>query len=223
MSKLKHDTFFYLLLKYFYISFSYPGYGIQWLCQWDIEIFYLIYTICGVFVLLIICYRPTKVSLAIHIKFICTKSEEAIPIQFITWIQNIFGFCLQIIRDPKVLRVRTKAIFQTICFLLTVFMSVSFVNRYMENENSTRIIYKKFHEKSEDKYPTYSVCFKGTNFHWFNGLDIYNAFELRVEQYEMMLKGNLALRYEYDSSLKLFRKVPTLISNGTNVDSMNFM
>ena len=96
-------------------------------------------------------------------------------------------------------------------------MSVSFVNRYIENENSTAIIYKKFHEKYEDKYPTYSVCFKGTNFHWFNGLNIYNAFELRVEQYEMMLKGNLAFRYEYDSSLKLFRKMPTLIRNGSNV------
>ena len=133
-------------------------------------------------------------------------------IQFLTCILN-----LQILREPKILRVRTKAIFQTICFLLTVFMSVSFVNRYMENENSTRIIYKKFHETFEDKYPTYSVCFKGTSFHWLNGLNIYNAFELRAEQYEMMLKGNLALRYEYDSSLKLFRKMPTLMVNGSNV------
>ena len=95
-------------------------------------------------------------------------------------------------------------------------MSVSFVKRFSDNEDSTSIHYRKFNNNSEDQYPTFSVCFEGTRFHWFYDLDIYNSFELRTEQYVKMLKGNTAFRYEYDLSLGLFRKIPTFVNNGSN-------
>ena len=77
-------------------------------------------------------------------------------------------------------------------------MSASFVKRFNENENATSIAYKKYSSTPEDKYPTYSICLKGTQLHWYNDLDIYNAFELRSEQYERMLRGEPAFRYVYD-------------------------
>ena len=94
--------------------------------------------------------------------------------------------------------------FQMVCFALAVFMAASFVKRFNENDNATSITYKKFSTTSHDLYPTFSICFRGTHFHWYHDVDIYDAFELRPEQYEMMLKGKPAFRYEYDSSLRLF-------------------
>ena len=95
-------------------------------------------------------------------------------------------------------------------------MSVSFVKRFSDNQDSTSITYRKFSDNSTDTYPTFSVCFEGTNFHWIYDLDIFNSFELSTEQYVKMLKGNTAFRYEYDLSLGLFGKIPTFLNNGSN-------
>ena len=92
-------------------------------------------------------------------------------------------------------------------------MSVSFVKRFIDNDDATSITYRKFSETPEDKYPTFSICFKGTHFHWFNDLDLYNAFELRTEQFEQMLRGKPAFRYEYEPVLRLFRRIATFVNN----------
>ena len=101
-------------------------------------------------------------------------------------------------------------------------MSASFVRRFNENDNATSITYKKFSKKPEDLYPAFSVCFRGTNFHWYQDIDIYDAFELRPEQYGMMLKGETVFRYEYDASQRLFRKRPTFVNNGSSSEYKNF-
>ena len=95
-------------------------------------------------------------------------------------------------------------------------MSTSFVKRFTENENSTSITYRKYNEKPKDEYPTFSICFEGNLFHWYHDLHIYKALELTTVQYEMMLKGRPAFRYQYDSSTRLFRKMPTFMTNDSN-------
>ena len=101
-------------------------------------------------------------------------------------------------------------------------MSASFVKRFTENDNATSIAYRRFNNNPKDEYPTFSICFKGTPFHWYHDLDIYKAFELRIEQYEMMLKGRQAFSYQYDPSSRLFRKIPTLVNNGSNAAYKEF-
>ena len=59
-------------------------------------------------------------------------------------------------------------------------MSVSFVKRFKDNENATSITYKPFNDGPEDKYPTYSICFKGSKLHWHRKLEIFNAYELSL-------------------------------------------
>ena len=68
-------------------------------------------------------------------------------------------------------------------------MSASFVKRFIENENATSITYKQFNKEPKDKYPTFSICFKGYMFHWFHPLAIFDAFGLNNKQFERMLKG----------------------------------
>ena len=126
------------------------------------------------------------------------------------------------IQNPKILLTRFKIVFQMICFLSAIFMSASFVRRFNANDNATSITYKKFNRKPQDVYPTFSICFRGTNFHWYNDIGIYDAFELRPEQYETMVKGETAFRYEYDTSLRLFSKRPTFLNNETSSESKSF-
>ena len=59
-------------------------------------------------------------------------------------------------------------------------MAASFVKRFNENDNATSIAYKKYSNTSEDKYTTYSVCFKGTLFHWYHDLHIYNSEKIAL-------------------------------------------
>ena len=117
---------------------------------------------------------------------------------------------------------RFKMGFQVICFVLAMYMCASFVKRFTENDNATSITYRRFNNMPKDEYPTFSVCFEGTPFHWFHDLDVYKSFELRAEKYELMLKGSPAFRYQYDPSMKLFRKSPTFVSNGTNDEYKDF-
>ena len=95
-------------------------------------------------------------------------------------------------------------------------MSISFVRRFNENENATSITYKKYSTGPDDVYPTFSICFRGTQFHWTYDLNIYDAFALTSRQYKNMLKGKPAISYQYDNSLRLFRKIPTFVNNGSN-------
>ena len=125
-------------------------------------------------------------------------------------------------RDPKILLSRLKMIFQAICFLLAIYMSVSFVKRFNDNDNSTSITFKKYSQNPIDKYPTFSVCFKGPLLHWYYDLDIYNAFELRTEKFEMMLQGEPAFKYVYNPSLRLFSKRTAFLSNGSSFDWKKF-
>ena len=137
-------------------------------------------------------------------------------------LQCLFEFLIQIVKEPKVLLLRLKMVFQMVCFLLAIYMAVSFVKRFNENDNVTSITYKPFNDGPADKYPTYSICFKGSRFHWYRRENIFEAFELSFEQFEMMLKGEPAFRYDFDLSLRLFRKVPTFVNNGSDVTFNNF-
>ena len=96
-------------------------------------------------------------------------------------------------------------------------MSASFVKRFVENENATSITYKLFNEGPEDKYPTFSICLKGSRFHWYHPLVIFDAFGLSVEQFERMVKGEMAFKYDFDYSVGLFRKTLTFFNNESDV------
>ena len=103
-----------------------------------------------------------------------------------------------------------------------MYMSATFVKRFIENENVTSIVYKKYSKADVDEYPTFSICFKGARLHWYHKQEIYDAFGLDYVQYDRMLKGESAFRYEYDSVSKLFRKKSTLMnSSDTNTNGFH--
>ena len=102
-------------------------------------------------------------------------------------------------------------------------MSASFIRRFAENENATSIVYNPFvKDQGDSMYPTFSICLQGSRLHWYYPQEIFDAYELSFEQFERMLEGKAAIKYDYDLSLKLFKKVPTFVNNGSDVPFSNF-
>ena len=93
-------------------------------------------------------------------------------------------------------------------------MSASFVKRFNENDDVTSIKYKKYSKEPEDKYPTFSICYDGPQFHWLHELIIFKEYGLTSEQFEQMMMGDMPFRYDYDSNAKLYNKIPTRFNNG---------
>ena len=77
---------------------------------------------------------------------------------------------------------------------------------------------KKFNQENDNAYPTFSMCFKGSKFHWYHDVEIFKSYGLDVAQYELMLKGKPATRYDRNDLVRSYKKTPIFLSNGSDVD-----
>ena len=102
--------------------------------------------------------------------------------------QNHISF-LQILKEPKILLRWLSVILQLNCVLFAAYYTLLFSSQYSENGDEQLIEMKTFNKETENKYPTFSFCFKGARFHWFQGLQIFNEFGIDATQYELMLEG----------------------------------
>jgi hypothetical protein len=76
----------------------------------------------------------------------------------------------------------------------------------LENRDTSSISYKKFNEAPDDKYPTYSICFKGSEFYWYNDSNVFKEFGITSHQYDKILQGQTGIRYVYDYATGLYIK-----------------
>ena len=109
-------------------------------------------------------------------------------------------------KEPKILLNRLWVIFDITCLLMAFYMTVILIGRYQDNESATQITYKKYAATDEDQYPTFSICLNGDGLYRYNGKAIYEAYGINPSNYEKMLQGQPAFRYEYDHSRRLFNK-----------------
>ena len=108
--------------------------------------------------------------------------------------------------DPKILLGRICVIFDIMCFLLALYMTLKNIGRFHEDANATAIAYKKYGHTIADKYPSFSICFQGQGFYRFNESAIFAAYGIHLEDYQMILDGEKAFRYQYDATNKRYNK-----------------
>ena len=96
-------------------------------------------------------------------------------------------------------------------------MAVVMCERFGENKSSTSISYKKYDVTPEDKYPTFSICFKGTKIHLYIEEVIFSSYGIRSDQYKLMLEGKSTFTYEYNATSRLYRKSPTVLNQRSSV------
>ena len=115
-----------------------------------------------------------------------------------------------------------KLVFQSCCFLMAIYWTALFSSNYSENSDDILITIKEFNHDFEDKYPTFSICIKGTEINWFHGHEIFMAYGFNASKYESMLKGKTSMKYEYDHASKLYKKKPVNVNHGIDVKFNSF-
>ena len=90
--------------------------------------------------------------------------------------------------------------------------------RYIKNDDASVVNMRRYDEDSAAKYPTFSFCFKGSAFHWYNSLPIFAAYGLSASQYELMLKGEKAMRYKRNTEFRSYNKTTVFLQDGYGSD-----
>ena len=81
---------------------------------------------------------------------------------------------------------------------------------------------KTFNDDSDDKYPSFTMCFQGDKFHWYHDENIFDSYALNGTQYELMLKGKRATMSQREEMSKLYVKKPVLFVNDLNANFTSF-
>ena len=93
---------------------------------------------------------------------------------------------------------------------------------YAENKDQVFVSIQTYNHDLAAKYPTFSICFRGTEFHWYRDVNIFNSFGIDPYQYELMLKGETAIKYELNDSTGLYDKIAISSENGVDVKFNEF-
>ena len=101
---------------------------------------------------------------------------------------------------------RARLVFMLACVFMGAYMTVTQSVGFLENRDSSTISYNHFNQDPKDQYPTFSICFEGTAFHWYNEQAIFKRYGLTSYNFQRMMKGDASFGYEYDGKLRLFKK-----------------
>ena len=134
----------------------------------------------------------------------------------------VFRLNEQLRKKPKEIISKMKLTFQVCCFLMAAYWTALFSSQYRENNDAILITMKNFNHDPSDEYPTFSFCIKGTDLHWANEHEIFKAYGINPLQYELMLKGEVAFRYELNHSSELCEKIPVYVNDGINANLSQF-
>ena len=115
--------------------------------------------------------------------------------------------------DPKILIDHLMVTFAFGCCLVAIYMAINQISRFIENRDASTIIYKRFNRSPDDRYPTFSLCFQGSDISWYQDELIFKEFGITSAQYGKLLKGENVFKYEYDFTTRLYRKIPIDIRN----------
>ena len=112
--------------------------------------------------------------------------------------------------------------FTILCLTGAVYFTTTQSVRFQDNKDTSSISYKFFAKTVNDKYPTFSVCFKGAELYWFKnqgnyGYHIFNEFGITAQQYVRVIEGDQGIRYDHDFSTHLYRKTHLDIRNVSTI------
>ena len=122
-------------------------------------------------------------------------------------------------KNPKRIIPRVEKVFQIFCLCMASYWIALFSAQYVENRDAIYISMKTFNENPIDKYPTFTLCFGGDNFHWYRENNIFDAYGINSTQYELMLMGEKAMTDKLNKTSKLYEKHPVFLSD---FDDTNF-
>ena len=97
------------------------------------------------------------------------------------------------------------------------------IMRFLKNDDSSTIHFRRFNLLPTDRYPTFSLCFTGTNLRWYNYEPTFDSFGLfSPVGYEGLLKGQHVLKSTYNYKSKLYDQVRVSYANESEENVQQF-
>ena len=96
-------------------------------------------------------------------------------------------------------------------------MTVILIGRYEKDKSATSITYRKYSETDEDRYPTFTICVNGDGLYSYNESTLYGAYGINSANYEKILQGEPAFRYEYDIQRHLYTRTSLPVTYKTHI------
>ena len=95
-----------------------------------------------------------------------------------------------------------------------------FSTQYRENKDANFISIKTFNVDPTAVYPTFSICFEGDKFNWYQEERVFRSYALNSTQFRLMLKGEMAIKDHLNETSKLYNKKPVNLGDGlrNNID-----
>ena len=97
--------------------------------------------------------------------------------------------------------------------------------KYIENNDASSTHYQEFNKDSNNKYPTFSICFEGELFYYKRFEEqLFEDLGMNVLQYGNMFKGQDSFTNEYNPKTKLYHKIPQDFKSVSHINftSLNF-
>ena len=85
---------------------------------------------------------------------------------------------------------RTKVPFKLVCFFFCAYYLIKETLRYYENKDTSVIVFRRFNERPEDKYPTFTFCVYNNSRMIYS--DVFNELRMSKEEYSNLLKGGIS-------------------------------
>ena len=106
-----------------------------------------------------------------------------------------------------------KIFFKLLCFFLAAFSICCLFYRWLQNKDESSIGFRRYNNKEQDVYPTFSFCFRSTgNGGLFTNFedDLVQTFDFRPSDFEDLMKGEIVkgvtgykdLRFENFSDIR---------------------
>ena len=108
------------------------------------------------------------------------------------------------------------------CCIFATYMTAKQIIRFLENDDSTAIHFRRFNLSPKDTYPTFSICLTGSGFYWNKPHPIFQKTELSPIMFGRMLKGQDAFSYKYNYTVMLYNKISVDSGDYPNMDIGQF-
>ena len=91
-----------------------------------------------------------------------------------------------------------------LCFSVVLYFTSKELIRYIRNEDTSSVAFKKFNAAPQDKYPTFSLCFygKGPKYKTIYNKNFFENINMSIPQYWEVITGNV------NASIEEIKKIP---------------
>ena len=96
-------------------------------------------------------------------------------------------------------------------------MTVTQTVEFVENKDASVISYHQFNQGPSDKYPTFSICIKGSAIYWRKEGYLFDIAGMTSDQYVAALKGD-GFRFQFNETTFLYEKRMVDIKNVLDIE-----